>query len=76
MWKPIESAPKDGTYILIARKAMPPVVAKWFQNGSKEKKSWRAGWPSEWRGVDTGATILGKPTHWMELPEQPVADAA
>jgi len=69
-WQPIETAPKDGSGILIAGgtyiysdyEPMPflsVTIAQWYQDG--------------WRG-DTFAHDewnVHKPTHWMRLPEPP-----
>lgn len=73
MWQPIKTAPKTGVYILIARKGMPPCVARWFQGSKDSDRVVGKGWAAEWRGVDTNSTILGHPTHWMELLESPDA---
>ena len=68
-WKPIDTAPKDGTYIFIHRKGCDaPCVGNWF-NGSSDTIG--KPWPPAWRGVDTGSTVLGTPTHWMPLPALP-----
>jgi hypothetical protein len=56
-WKPIETAPKDGTEVLI------------FGNGSYAVAHWNG---TEWRDIgDIGwAGMYGEdnqPTHWMNL---------
>lgn len=56
-WQPIESAPKDGTCVLLAYRVsrLASTTVGWF-NGEK------------WR--DEENTDLG-PTHWMPLPDPP-----
>lgn len=54
-WKEIESAPKDGTPVLL-----------WVENGCTIAEFWPPAWYSE-----TGAVIESEPTHWMPLPEPP-----
>lgn len=62
-WQPIETAPKD---------EWPPVLVT--HEGSM--------WPPDiaiprldgtWGKADTGARLSSQPTHWMPLPEPPVA---
>lgn len=57
-WQPIETAPKDGTDILLgfANDNRPAVVAGWYDN---------------WEEYDTINVVKGRPTHWMPLPEAP-----
>ncbi len=71
-WQPIDTAPKDGTWVLLCGgntneydfddEMLPchsrPVVAHW--NGS----DWAYGyWDGAWR------SCYEKPTHWMPTPE-------
>jgi len=62
-WQPIETAPKDGTDILLYRRnwhQSAPVVAGWFEDG--------------WYAYDHDSEQvpeLGGITHWMPLPEPP-----
>ena len=58
-WMPIESAPKDGTYVLI-------------YTGPEEGLMYAAYWSTlhdDWRS--NLETVYGA-THWMPLPEPPV----
>lgn len=74
-WQPIETAPKDGTYIDICAKAWLPAFDRfemrrfsdcyWYRGDtmcpSRPHWAWSHGdWPREWR-----------PTHWTPLPELP-----
>lgn len=71
-WKPIETAPKDGTHILAFRALIgirytnltnPPTVVHWWDNPGEE-------------GFYTSVNELEpqepfRATHWMPLPEPP-----
>jgi len=80
-WEPIETAPKDGTIIIIARGV--DVAPGWFSSGMDGV---------EWRFLDDASESIegccdrelrgrvapngwlresGGPTHWMPLPEPP-----
>ena len=62
-WQPIETAPKDGTVVLIFE----PSREKWKINS--------AYWPNHWHKpcfLSAGqGVMLDKATHWMPLPEPP-----
>lgn len=70
-WQPIETAPKDGTRILLGGGKMfcealedwvtAPLSAQW------EHSYWLVG------GTESGYVCLGvdDPTHWMPLPAPP-----
>jgi hypothetical protein len=63
-WQPIETAPKDGTDIIVA--FAPEVgwlsMVKWFE---KRKRGWC------WVCSHTHTRHLNSPTHWMPLPSLP-----
>lgn len=64
MWKPINTAPKDGTLILVCTENYYfPETASWrtYHPNAKGKPSWRSN--------NMGTKL--EPTHWMELPEKP-----
>lgn len=77
-WRPIETAPKDGTWVLLFGGRIsygwdgdePPAVvsAQWtgYLNGSIAEPRWQFAW------YDGGyyGTYDG-PTHWMPMPEPP-----
>lgn len=66
-WRDIETAPKDGTEIIIfIPEAYDPVdIASWYLNEFHGNHWMRA------RCVDEGNA--GNPTHWMPLPEHPLS---
>lgn len=61
-WQPIETAPKDGTVILVCELEDDFVTIGKFNEG-------------HWNGVDHGVHINSglriAPTHWMPLPDKP-----
>ena len=65
-WKPIETAPKDGTSILVYDKVDNEMTTMTYLN------SGTIGWwflCVEGNSCDESADFT--PTHWMELPEAP-----
>jgi len=74
-WQPIETAPKDGTWILVCggrtedeEVTRTHAVAQWTDdlNGRKTKWHWQFAW---YDGGYYG--FYENPTHWMPLPEPP-----
>jgi hypothetical protein len=73
IWQPIETAPKDGTHILLwmpwglpERKGAPPgfmYLARWSYRDDPMLDRWID--PSDDDDIGEGAT------HWMPLPEPP-----
>ena len=64
-WRPIETAPRDGTLVLVRGEKPDEVeVAEWFQwnHSSKNTGDWTR------RGCDA---FDFDPTHWMPLPLAP-----
>lgn len=60
-WQPIETAPKDGTYILVCKPGMDqPWVASW--RDGKRKQFWQ----------NSFAFLGWTPTLWQPLPIPPV----
>jgi len=81
MWQPIETAPKDGSWILVFgdrydRESLPPIgAARWevrtfqsWQQVSDTRKELVTEDASDW---DCESGIA--PTHWQPLPEPPTA---
>ncbi len=61
MWKPIETAPKDGTRVLV-----------WHQNWFAAST---AQWYGDWWGlVYEVGPFAYQPTHWMPLPAPPTTN--
>ena len=57
-WRPIETAPKDGTRILV-----------WVEGAESHEI---VGWLGDcWFNGDVTDFMFGDPTHWMPLPEPP-----
>lgn len=59
-WKPIESAPKDGTMVLLGN-----AVHAWRTAGG-----WREAHQDWWDSRDEEGCEF-PPTHWMPLPDPP-----
>lgn len=84
-WQPIETAPKDGTSILIF------TTGKFWRDGWSDEDGWRhknekphvleAFWSKKWYNHDIGGWMpancdeeygqLYEATHWMPMPEPP-----
>ena len=74
-WRPIESAPKDGTRIMLWNGDDEPVFAHWdtsleWGKGSKPINDWVSDWLTV-SGYDAGAERVYNPTHWQPLPQPP-----
>lgn len=73
-WQPIETAPKDGTYILLNQRYLPdePFIGYWFNRK----------WEADARAYDTNgdaiviSNIGGQADidFWMPLPASPTPD--
>ena len=79
-WQPIETAPKDGTRLMLWRgstsfgKWNDMVVAQWFDGAwrwpdMRDNPSTHGPWSDEelWDGYEDNKSF----THWMPLPEAP-----
>ncbi len=71
-WQPIETAPRDGTRVLLWWDGDFAPVAHWEPDG------WAYHMTMNWmadRGCVIADALLGyEPTHWMPLPEPPQED--
>lgn len=67
-WKPIETAPKDGTEVLLlleeSSRYYSGCVVSYFDGGE-----WRD--PLHEDDAELSHSGCGKPTHWMPLPTPP-----
>lgn len=73
-WRPIETAPKDGTWVdlwCVPRNGAPPGRCT---NASWEAGAWRD--PSIYSDGTPGDEIEMDPSHWMLLPAPPTVDRA
>lgn len=68
-WQPIESAPRDGTRILVWD-GYTQFVAWWGERSlwSRQADAWVYG---ECGGEYNSLPEVDQPTHWMPLPEEP-----
>lgn len=74
MWQPIETAPKDGTWILITggegnwpdTDEVAPVVSAFCEKNYHGEDTWHyCFWEGGWY------SMYENPTHWMPLPPLP-----
>jgi hypothetical protein len=63
LWQPIETAPKDGTVILVWSRRLGMLPA--FFGRTDEIN------PPAWHGGHCRVNHIDQPTHWMRLPEPP-----
>lgn len=67
-WQPIETAPKDGTPIIVGVAGLDRSSgeAHWWQG-----EDGRGGWQT-WDGANHRRTVYATtPTHWMPMPAPP-----
>ena len=64
-WRPIETAPKDGTLILSWN-------GEWIEIAMWQRPN--AINPPMWRGAHCGVSHISQPTHWLPLPQPPGDD--
>lgn len=60
-WRPIDTAPKDGTDILIFAWGNSQIVVSYDESNAMHP----------WRTLDGIGYHKDSPTHWMPLPEPP-----
>ena len=74
-WQPIETAPKDGSNILLWEgSSTTPFIGYWFPGENHLKARWTAN--SEHYDTDGNACVIDRisseyVTHWMPLPKPP-----
>lgn len=74
-WQPIETAPKDETYIA----AIARIDGKWSAVSTIAWNVYLGAWadhiaPNEWADrhhMPRAKAVVVQPTHWMPLPEPP-----
>ena len=69
-WQPIDTAPKDGTWILVYHK----FESYGFDKTEWDYDKWIVRWAYDcWHTGEEYA--IQEPTHWMPLPKSPVINA-
>jgi len=72
-WQPIETAPKDGTMILLANDKL--LCAGFFHRGKEDEFWWPIGCSAFERDTeiweDREQLVMMEPTHWMSLTKPP-----
>ena len=61
-WRPIETAPRDGTTVLGWNGRWLEIIM-WHRRNAIE--------PAAWFGAHCDVNHIDQPTHWMPLPEPP-----
>lgn len=79
-WQPIETAPKDGTHILVFPALLAyPLVATWERPARTppmmRSRGEETGHFGFWRVAMSPAKVPYEPTHWMPLPAPPSSPA-
>ena len=69
-WQPIETAPKDGTAVLMVD-ANEQVVAKWMEPLEGGEGGWVMFRKLDFSFGNALAILFPNPTHWMPLPYPP-----
>lgn len=78
-WRPIESAPKDGTEVLLFIPGRRAELGWWYESqeyayGKLKRKTEKWMWGSGMQGIlSMTGDAPPEPTHWMPLPEPPHA---
>jgi len=78
-WQPIETAPKDGTPLLLFCNPTPALsghmepdeVFRSRMTTGYFDKHYHEWWLCVFWGYESEATLYEDPTHWMPLPEPP-----
>lgn len=71
-WKPIETAPKDGTAVLLWVPPVPDEDGKDYTPLDYLNCIWASRWDAEWQAWDNDEFWdEDKPTHWILAPEAP-----
>ena len=83
-WQPIETAPKDGSKVLLAKfgwYSVPALTPFPAETDPKEFGLWWGAvgfWSDRWKNWNDGIEPCGLagPTHWMPLPDPPKNEAS
>lgn len=84
IWRDIETAPKDGTYVMLYAPGR-LTYGHWSAPSDKPHIKYRDGfapepeweeWEPYWVSYDGGFTEEAPPTHWMPLPAPPATPVA
>ncbi len=71
-WQPIETAPRDGTVVLLGRDVGEPWgFVRGYGHFEGKADELISGWLSYGLYDPPGNLGLGNPTHWMPLPAPP-----
>ena len=71
MWEPIETAPRDGSRIMLFDGQV--YIGRWRENCDHGSYDVRPGWQLFWCDDTYYSVGLEAPTHWAPLPKPPKA---
>lgn len=74
-WQPIDTAPKDGTTVILGRDMGDFGFVRGYGNFDGKEGSFVSGWISHGFSRVHGNLGLAHPTHWMPLPKPPAMGA-
>ena len=74
-WQPIETAPKDGTKILVWTHHDVCEISEWFQATGYKYKEVGRGLYAKSIVVANEGWSSNTPTHWQPLPDPPEAES-
>lgn len=67
-WRPIETAPRDGTEILVFEPAKGEYGSQYIAVVSFKEQGWNG---PKWYETLNEEHTVDEPTHWMPLPKPP-----
>lgn len=67
VWQPIETAPKDGTAVLLYI----PARRGYFARQDVVPAFWSGWGGGVWENSTSGGKVNDTPSHWMPLPPEP-----
>lgn len=70
-WQPIETAPKDGRWLLLRSGSEKPNIGAWREAIPALNEQWPE-YPACWETDGEGFEMTGV-THWMPIPDPPVS---
>jgi hypothetical protein len=70
-WRPIDTAPTDGTEVLILSPSLGLVLCRY---SACDEASRDDGFPSSWVTTWSGERLARNPSHWMPVPPKPAKE--
>ena len=70
-WQPIETAPKDGSLVMLVLETGVVIPGWWDEDCCRWSNNMQPGWYAYIHNWGMGLTRLRLATHWMPLPPPP-----